>query len=615
MSELGKRRRIAHACSRSRSSRPAGHHAGGPGTRATARHGRAADAWAIASGSHIRRCRPHSLSASRLCLARDRRDRAARARTGARQRQHGSASRGAKHALAPSQALAFWPAHRSWLGTENGVDVAMSSADAESSANPTAPGPWAAAGAGPAGTVVAFFQSADPSSGRPPTTRAKGSSGARTTAHAWQEVLNGLPEIHCLAGRGNQLLIGLATGVTALELPFTWRHAVAGSGDARGSGRARARTRCGGAMVGRDERWCRAGRKRSHADDGRAGRTSGHGDAVSTPRSSDVDGSVFFGGEPRRVSVPGDAGPVVSLWRRGGRRSELRTGSPSIRIATSFPAPTRCSCPWARSLRRGPDAAVVARDDNGIARRILRTRASPHVRDTARGVPGSHPRAGTRDCRRRARPVVVRDRCRTDRALDGADWWQRRETEPCASQRTPTVRSVARTQRRRADVLAVRAQRQSVAVADAVRHGFRDQRSAGIGHRGTAGPCRDVDRWREPLNSVASTAPRSRRRRMHPQPLACISKPDAVRILDGAFRHCPGLLAASDWRYLSIEPEVVPQPLAFPAWTIEGRMLPEPHRGRGAARGALSRGPRAGTAGQGVRLQPRGAGVDALVAS
>ena len=57
-------------------------------------------------------------------------------------------------------------------------------------------------------------------------------------------------------------------------------------------------------------------------------------------------------------------------------------------------------------------------------------------------------------------------------------------------------------------------------------------------------------------------------------------KPDALRILDGGIPALPRLLAgSSDWRYLSLEPEVVPQPLAFPAWTIEGRLLPEPQQG------------------------------------
>ena len=62
-----------------------------------------------------------------------------------------------------------------------------------------------------------------------------------------------------------------------------------------------------------------------------------------------------------------------------------------------------------------------------------------------------------------------------------------------------------------------------------------------------------------------------------PAPVRMRFKPDAVRILDGGIPALPRLSAgSSDWRYLSIEPEVVPQPLAFPAWTIEGRLLPEP---------------------------------------
>jgi hypothetical protein len=57
-------------------------------------------------------------------------------------------------------------------------------------------------------------------------------------------------------------------------------------------------------------------------------------------------------------------------------------------------------------------------------------------------------------------------------------------------------------------------------------------------------------------------------------------KPDALRILDGGIPALPRLLpGSSDWRYLALEPEVVPQPSTFPSWTIEGRLLPEPQQG------------------------------------
>src|SRR5262249_58290709 len=63
--------------------------------------------------------------------------------------------------IPPGFTLRLRPSFASWLGTGDGIEVAISMPPGEAPANPTAPGPWAAAVGAPLGAVAALLQTGD----------------------------------------------------------------------------------------------------------------------------------------------------------------------------------------------------------------------------------------------------------------------------------------------------------------------------------------------------------------------------------------------------------------------------------------------------------------------
>lgn len=477
--------------------------------------------------------------------------------------------------LAPAQALALWPAYRSWLGTGAGIDVAISSGSAASNANPTAPGPWAAAVAGPAGAVVAFFQAADRFLWAAANDAGEGSLW-RTSGAAWQQVLNGLPEVRCLAGRGDDLLIGLVTGVTALALytpdaaPAPDPAALAGPEvhalvrDAAGPWWAATST--GAAQVGADLTLTPIG--------------PGARPATRTPLYSvfvDVDGTVFFGGDLGVFQFQ----PVQGRWYHYAGAAVDESSPdwlPFDPDADALPGGDTVFLPPVRCLRRAPDAALWLGTDNGIARYLAREnrRTFTTLLEAFPAVTQGPVRALVEDERGQLWFA-------TDTGLivfDGADWWQRQGAGLVRLLSEPAVRSPL---------------------------------ERGVGELTFWRFVRSANRWQSltptgsaafvVVNPAAAAAAESPVRALTwtdgvnpqlgsfdgetftpsadaPAPVRVRFKPDALRVLDGGIPALPRLLPAScDWRYLSLEPEVVPQPLAFPAWTVEGRLLPDPQQG------------------------------------
>ena len=477
--------------------------------------------------------------------------------------------------LAPSQALALWPTYRSWLGTENGVDVATSFADAESAANPTAPGPWAPSGADPSGTVVAFFQSADHGLWVAANDGGEGTLW-RTNGAEWDEVLNGLPEIRCLAGRGAQLLIGLATGVTALELysgiatpspdPATLAgpdvHALAPDT----GGRWWAATSDGAAQLDNDLTLSLVG--------------PGARSATITPLYAvfvDTDGTVLFGGELGVFQFQ----PARNRWFHYGGAAVDESSPDWIPFdpdTDALPDADTVFMPPVRSVRRGPDAALWLGTENGISRYLAREH-----RRTFTTLLEAFPAVTQEPVHTIAEDERGQLWFATETGLivfDGADWWQRRGADLVRFLSQPSVRPSLETSG--GELTFWRFLRganrwQSLTPSDP--GGFVTDNPPAAA---TDQPPVLAMTWTDGVNpqlgsfdgnafTPSGDAPAAVRIRF---------KPDALRILDGGIPALPRLVrGASDWRYLSLEPDVVPQPLAFPAWTIEGRLLPEPQQG------------------------------------
>ena len=477
--------------------------------------------------------------------------------------------------LAPDQALALWPAYTSWLATATGVDSATSIGSATSAANPTAAGPWSAVAAGPTGTVVAFFQAADRFLWSGANAAGVGSLW-RNDGVTWQQVLDGLPEVRCLAGHGDNLLIGLATGVTALALyppaaaPTPDPASLAGPEvnalmpDA--TGQFWAATSVGVAQLGDDLTLTPLG--------------PGVRAATQTPLFSafaDIDGTLFFGGELGVFQFQ----PVANRWYHyaGAAVDEASADwLPFDPAVDTLPAADVIFLPPVRSILRASDAALWLGTDNGIARYLAREN-----RRTFTTLLEAFPAVTQLPVRSIAEDERGQLWFATDVGLivfDGADWWQRQGValvrlfnEPLI--RTPLERAVSDLTFFRF----VRGANRWQSLTPTGRGGFAVVNPAPIATNERA---LRAFTWTDGVNPQLGSFDGDRFTPSVDAPAALRMrfKPDALRILDGGIPALPRLLPGTcDWRYLALEPAVVPQPATFPSWTIEGRLLPEPQRG------------------------------------
>ena len=229
------------------------------------------------------------------------------------------------------------------------------------------------------------------SSGRPPTTRAKGklwrtdgsdvAGGAERTAGDSLSRRTRQPSADRTRHRRD------SAGALCAR-----RHAVTGSRDARGPGGTRARTRCGGALVGRHERRRRAGRQRSDADawSGRArarprSRRSMLCSSMPTAPCSSAASSACFSSRRAR-----------NRWFHygGAAVDEVEPGLDSVRSGRRRASRRRHGVHAAGAQRAARARCGVVARHRERHRAVSRPRASPHVHDAARGVPGGHPGAG-----------------------------------------------------------------------------------------------------------------------------------------------------------------------------------------------------------------------------
>ena len=477
--------------------------------------------------------------------------------------------------LAPGQALALWPTYTSWLAAAAGIDAASSVGDAQHTANPTAAGPWSNVAAGPVGVVAAFFQSADRFLWAAANEAGVGSVW-RTDGSAWQQLLNGLPEVRCLAGRDADLLIGMATGVSALALyaagavltpdPATLAGPAINALAADRSGQFWAASSSGVARVNNDLTLTLVG--------------PGARAATQTPLHCafvDGDGTLFFGGDLGVFQFQ----PVANRWYHYAGAAVDESSPdwlPFDPAVDALPAADTIFLPTVRCITRGPDAALWLGTDHGIARYLAREN-----RRTFTTLLEAFPSVTQLPVHAVATDERGQLWFATDTGLivfDGADWWQRQGAllarlvnEPLV--RTPLERGVS-----------------ELTFFRFVRSAARWQSLTPIGSAGfvvvnpaataIAEPAVSTMTWTDGVHqqlgsfdgdtfTPSADAPAAVRVRF---------KPDALRVLDGGVPALPRLLpGSSDWRYLALEPAVVPQPATFPAWTVEGRLLPEPERG------------------------------------
>jgi hypothetical protein len=477
--------------------------------------------------------------------------------------------------LAPGQALALWPAYSSWLGTSAGIDVATSSGGPTATPNPTAPGHWAPSAGPPAGSVVAFHQSADRALWTAVNDAGAGSVW-RTDGGAWQQILGGLPEVRCLAGRGHDLLIGLANGVTRLALY------VAGSAPTPDPATL-AGPEVHALVPGAGGRWWAAtstGPAELAADLSLAPIGPGARAETRTPiyaACADADGTLFFGGELGVFQFQ----VVQGRWYHYAGAAVDESSAdwlPFDPAADALPAADAVFVPPVRCLRRGPDAALWLGTDRGIARYLAREH-----RRTFTTLLEAFPAVTQAPVRTLAEDERGQLWFATDAGLivfDGADWWQRQGAELVRLMSERAVRSPL--ERGAAELTFWRFVRSTnrwqaltptgnAAFTIANPDAAASEEPPVIAVTWTDGVVPQLGAFDGETFTPSADAPAGVRVRF---------KPDALRVLDGGIPALPRMSPGpSEWRYLALEPAAVPEPSSLPSWTIEGRLLPEPSQG------------------------------------
>jgi hypothetical protein len=472
-------------------------------------------------------------------------------------------------ALETGQALAIAPAFASWLGTGTGLSRATSLPGA-APANPTAPGPWAEVPGAPAGSIVAQVQTGDAHLWL--AVNAAGSGALwRSDGTQFLAMLTELPEIRCLQADGASLLVGFATGIARLalyaeELAFANDPALLTDPAVNAIARDSAGTH-----------WLatQTGAARLSADDTLEFVGLGTATGNTTPLSCvciDADGTLFFGGELGLFRYRLDS----NRWHfyAGAAVTE---GTPDWQVfdpARGLPPSAAVLLPPVRCVMRGSDAALWLGTDRGVARYSARER-----RRTFTTLLEAFPHITTAAVRQGMLDERGRSWFASDTGLlifDGLDWYQSIEgTLTRLGRELAALPDAEGTQLHFWRFDRTRSLWQRLTPGDAA--GFRDieplelaqQQPAVLSILWTDAATASLGSFDgEAFTADPDATPATLRTRF---------KPDALRILDGGIAALPRLApGVNHFRYLQLETPEDPVPVSRPAWTREGRLLPEP---------------------------------------
>jgi hypothetical protein len=482
--------------------------------------------------------------------------------------------------LAPGQTLRLRPAHAFWLGRADGLRLAESLPTDSLPADPTAPGPWLPAGDAPGDAVTALHQARDHTLWAA-TDAGEGAALWRFDGTGWTEVLTNLPPVHCLAQDEDDLLLGTESGLLRLPLHPPEGDALAPAPDP-GTLEGPA---VHGLLRASDGRWyvgTATGLARLGADD--ALESFGLGEDEDTrvavySVAQDETGSLHLGTELGLFRYQ----PGLDHWYvyRGEERSDQHPDWQRFRpgesdAARDLPAAERLFLPPVRCVLRGPDASLWVGTDAGIARYVARPVRGLSYTTLLEAFPDLAS-GRVRAIRQDARGAVW---FATEQGLfrfDGRDWWQ--------AQGDALVR-LALGESAPADPSKPRFWRfnRTLERWESFDTGTRTttwQAFTGA-PQGTAEDAVTALLWTD--RAVAELGEWDGERftpdtDAEPAALRMRYKPTEDRIMDGGIPAVPALPPGeSEWRYLALEPETVPEPAITPAWTVEGRLLPPPDR-------------------------------------
>lgn len=464
--------------------------------------------------------------------------------------------------VAPGKTLALLPTHTSWLGTARGLSSATSLPATGLTADPTAPGPWSAVADGPPHPVRAMAQTSEGSLWAAVTTDTGGALW-RLSAAGWHEAISGMPGVFCLLAEGEVLHIGHASGVTQIGA-FTpapgFRPNPSGT-----TVQALVRDRAGTLWAATDKGAVRPGPRGGLPAVGPGARAET--ETALRAVQADPDGILHFGGalglfrfDPSRdswhVYLGADVDETVPDWK------------PWNPAGDDLPKEQDVFLPPVTALLRGPDQSLWIGTSAGLARyRATRRRGTYATRLEA------FPELGTGPVFALAVDERQRLWAATERGLlifDGTHWFQR---QGAALIRLP--------RRARAPGQAWRFRRDSgkwQTMVPGKARDFADDDLAPV----TADEEEPIRAMLWTDGAVARLGTLSADGFVHdedarPGPLRRRVKPDPTRIFEGAVPAMPRLVPGRQhFRYLAIEEALLLAPRTFPAWTREGRLLPQP---------------------------------------
>ncbi|MGZ4334888.1 MAG: hypothetical protein ACXVRJ_11540 [Gaiellaceae bacterium] len=465
--------------------------------------------------------------------------------------------------------LRIRPAFASWVGLDKGV-AGATTLPGDDDADPTAPGPWTAETKGPKAAVTSLVVTSD-------HTLWAAAAGGELWRYdgAWTKVLTGQPETHCLAEDGLDLLLGTDGGLLRVaRFPDGAFAAVAEPNpDGRvvhallrgGDGTLWAGTSAGLGQYGTGDKFKTTPLKLEVA-------------ALAT----DSTGAIYAGGGFGLAAHRPDAN---EWWWYSGESasdedSEWVSFDPSKK--STLPDDAHVFLPAVTALRRAGDGALWIGTEQGLARYVARGEGGPVAfRTLLEAFPDL--------CPGRVDALVEDERgllcaC-TDRGFlryDGRDWFQFQATGPGFVQlgradslyppgAEPIARGAWRFRRagnawERFDTtlaspgfVAFGGDPRTTAEPAVYALAFTDSLAADI-----------VDTWDPGDFGVSGSTP------VDPARFVMRVKVDGdTRVVDGGIPALPRVPpGASEWRYLSLEPEKATLPTGRPAWTIEGRLLP-----------------------------------------
>jgi hypothetical protein len=481
--------------------------------------------------------------------------------------------------IAPGTTLRLRPAFASWLALDTGIQRADALPADDNLADPTAPGPWQAVAdpEAPAAAVTAMIQTHDRALWI--TMNADGAGELRRyDGQSWTVALTGLPPLDCLAEDGQDLLIGTESGLLRLPLypesdqSFTTTPVPGFDGRTI---RALLHASDGGWWIGADD-----GAFQIDTPD-----TTLLAGCVVFAISEDRSGALFFGTDRGLFQFQPSTGDWY--WYEGKERSEQNIDWQPLAL-DALPAADQGFLPPVRAVHRGPDASLWIGTERGIARYLARAahgltfetvlEAFPELTD---GV--------VYTIAEDARGLIWFGTIRGLFRFDGRDFWQfQQENDEWLNLGRADTFYDAPADLGESEPAPRRAWR-------FLRVGSIWQRSVATGRgwanvvidpaqisepRATDQPAVHAIIWTDRVVANLGTWDGSQFSTVtpvDPSRLEIRYKPDATRILSGGIPAIPALPPGSSvWRYLSREPEDMSEPTDRPAWTSEGRLLPEP---------------------------------------